>query len=389
MNLNQNLSALAFEALEELASEGIIDLNGPLAKLLNELMKIEREQVLGASPYERTEKRKGYANGFKNKMLQTRFGKLKLDVPQARGIDFYPSCLEKGERTERALKLALAEMYVNGVSTRKVKKVTEELCGTEISSTQVSRLAKIADEEIQKFRTRSLGRFKFVYLDAHYEKVRHQGYVRNLAVLKAVGINEDGIREIIGVSVSLSEAEVHWRTFLEDLVSRGINGVELIISDDHAGLKASLRAVFPSVPWQRCIFHLAQNAQHHIPNKMLRKEISSAVRSIYGAISLDEAKARQREIINKYRDRADHFCDWLEENFEEGLTFYKFPSSSWLKIRTVNVVARLNQEIRRRTRVARLFPNEESCLRLVSAVVMDIHEEWVTGKRYIILENGL
>jgi len=325
MNLNQNLSALALEALEELASQGVLDLNGSLAKLFNELMKVEREQVLGAAPYERTEERKGYANGFKNKILQTRFGKVKLEVPQTRDIDFYPSCLEKGERTERALKLALAEMYVNGVSTRKVKKITEELCGTEISSSQVSRLTKIVDVEIEQFRTRQLGKFKFVYFDAHYEKVRHQGCVRNLAVLKAVGVNKDGIREIIGVSVSLSEAEVHWRTFFEDLVRRGMHGVELIISDDHSGLKAALRAVLPSVPWQRCIFHLAQNAQHHIPNKDLRKEISNAVRSIYGAISLGEAISRKKLVIETYSDRAEIFCNWLEENFEEGLTFYKFP----------------------------------------------------------------
>ena len=245
MNLNQNLSAKAFEALEQLASQGTIDLLGSLTTILNELMIVQREQALEASSYERTEHRKGYANGFKNKTLHTRIGKLQLQVPQTRDTDFYPSCLEKGERVERALKLAISEMYVNGVSTRKVKKITEELCGTEFSSTQISRLSKVMDEEIEGFRDRPLGKFRFIYLDAHYEKVREGGRVRSLAILKAIGVNETGHREILGVSASLSEAEVHWRQFLEDLMKRGMHGVELITSDSHSGLKAALRTVLP------------------------------------------------------------------------------------------------------------------------------------------------
>lgn len=385
MNLNQNLSALALEALEELSQQGITTLGSSLEKLFNELMKIEREEALSARPYERTELRKGYANGFKNKSLQTRFGRLRLEIPQTRNCEFYPSCLEKGERSERALKLALAEMYVNGVSTRKVKRITEELCGTKISSTQVSRMSKMMDEEIEKFRNRSLGKFRFMYVDAHYEKIRHEGCVRSLAVLKAIGINESGQREIIGISVSLSEAEVHWRNFFENLIRRGMHGVELIISDNHSGLKAALRAVFPSVPWQRCIFHLAQNAQHHVPNKSLRREITGAVRDIYQSPSKEAAQERMNSVFKIYESKAEKFCRWLEENFEEGMTFYQFPQALWKKIRTVNYVERLNQEIRRRTRVARLFPNEQSCFRLVTAILMDIHEDWVTGRQYLSL----
>ena len=386
MNLDRNLTPLIVEALEELADQGITQLGSALEKLFNELMKIEREQILNAAPYERSEERKGYANGFKNKMLQTRFGKIHLEIPQTRDVPFYPSCLEKGERTEKALKLALAEMYITGVSTRKVKKITEELCGTKISSTQVSRVAKIMDEELENFRNRPLGVFQFVYLDAHYEKVRYCGCVRDLAVLKAVGVNEQGYREILGVSTSLSEAEVHWRDFLETLLQRGLKGIQLIISDDHSGLRAALRGVFPSVPWQRCLFHLAQNAQHHAPNYPLKSELAQSIKDIYQAISLEESKERMKRVVIEYEKKAPKFCEWLEDNFEEGLGFYKFPRKFWRKIRTVNVVERLNQEIRRRTRVARLFPSEESCLRLITAVTMDIHEDWVSEKRYITFD---
>ena len=189
---NQKYSPLIEEALLDLAEQGVEILCPALEKLFNELMLIERNQVLQASPYERTEQRKGYANGFKNKMLQTRMGKLHLQVPKTRDFHFYPKCLEKGTRSERALGLALAEMYVNGVSTRRVKKITEKLCGLEISSTQVSRLSQLMDKELEQFRSRPIGRMIYVYLDARYEKVRENGCVRDLAIFTAVGVNEDG-----------------------------------------------------------------------------------------------------------------------------------------------------------------------------------------------------
>lgn len=375
------------EALELLALHGTDQLRETVERLFNELMKIEREQVLQANPYERSDLRTGYANGYKNKTLQTRLGSLELDVPQTRNVQFYPSCLEKGERTEKALKLAIAEMYLTGVSTRKVKKITRELCGTEITSSQVSRITKILDEELEKFRNRPLGEYMYVYLDADYQKVRYEGCVRSLAVLKAVGVRKDGVREVLGISCSLSEAEVHWRYFLEDLVRRGLRGIELITSDDHSGLRAALRSVFPSVPWQRCVFHLAQNAQNHSPSNAMREEIGQAIRDIYNALNKEEAERRMREIVSRYQGKASKFCQWLEENFEEGLTFYKFPRSHWRKIRTVNVVERLNREIKRRTKVAVLFPNEAACERLVTSVAMDIHEDWVSeGRVYLTRE---
>ncbi|MDB2613781.1 transposase, partial [Chlamydiales bacterium] len=225
-------SKMIAEILEGLINGGVENFAPVLEKLLNELMKIERENCINAKPFERTESRKGYANGFKDKTLHSRSGELKLKVPQVRDLDFYPSCLEKGCRSEKALKLAIGEMYVQGVSTRRIEKVTKELCGLEISSTQVSRLASLLDKELKEFRQRQLGTIKYLYIDARYEKIRYEGSVRDLAVFSAIGVNDEGRREILGISVSLSEAEVHWRTFFEDLLRRGLKGLELIISDD-------------------------------------------------------------------------------------------------------------------------------------------------------------
>jgi putative transposase len=385
--ISNSMNAPMINAIvEELAQQGLNGLSDLLSRLFNELMKSEREQALQATAYERTEARKGYSNGFKDKSIQTRFGKLELQVPKTRNIAFYPQCLEKGERSERALKLAIAEMYVQGVSTRRVAPIAQELCGFELSSTQVSRVATILDEELEKFRQRDLGHIIYLYLDADYQKVRHNGHVRDMAVLKAIGVNKQGYREVLGISCSLSEAEVHWREFLEDLMRRGLKGVELLISDDHAGLRAALIAVLPSVPWQRCLFHLAQNAQGYTPSVPMRGEIGQAVRDIFQALDQQEAERRVKETIQKYKERAPKFCDWLEENAIEGMTYYSRPRAHWKKIRTVNVVERLNEEVKRRTRVARLFPNEASCERLVTAVVAEIHDEWISGKRYLAIE---
>jgi putative transposase len=384
MNLNPKLTPLLLEALEDLSKQGLFNLVPTLEKLMNELMLIEREQAVGAASYERSEQRKDYCNGFKDKMLNTRSGILNLKVPQTRNSDFYPTCLEKGDRTEKALKSAIAEMYVQGVSTRRIKKVTEELCSLEVSSSQVSRMNKILDEELKPFKSRPLGKMRYIYLDADYQKVRHNGQVISMACLKAIGVNEEGYREVLGISCSLSEAEVHWRAFLEDLLSRGLHGIELIISDSHSGLKKALTAVFPSVPWQRCIFHLAQNAQHYVPNVSLRKEIAQITREIYQSLSLEEAEGRMKLIVKEYEKKAPDYCSWLEENFKEGLTFFRYPKSHWKKIRTSNVVERLNQEVKRRTRVARLFPNVASCERLVASIALNIHEEWLSGNKYIV-----
>ncbi|MCB1118569.1 MAG: IS256 family transposase [Chlamydiia bacterium] len=347
----------------------------------------EREDHIGAAPYERTNNRKAYSNGFKDRKLLTNSGELNLKVPQVREGDFYPSCLEKGEKIEQALQLALAEAYIQGVSTRRMKEITEKLCGKEISSTQVSRFAKVFDEEVDKFKNRPLGKYVYLYLDAQYEKVHYEGSVRSLAVLKAVAVNEIGTREVLGVSCSLSEAEVHWREFLENLQKRGMCGISLVISDDHAGLRKALQAVMPSVKWQRCLFHLAQNAGAQMPAAHMKKAASAAVREIYQAWDKDEAIERMKKVIERYADKAGKFCDWLEENFVEGLTFFDFPKDHWRKIRTNNLLERLNQEQKRRTRIIRLFPSISSCERVVVTIAMKMNEEWCSAdKRYLMMK---
>lgn len=379
-------SKMIAEILEGLIHGGTENFAPIFEKLLNELMKLEREKCIGAQPFERTEERKGYSNGFKDKTLYTRSGPLQLKIPQVRDLEFYPACLEKGCRSEKALKVAIAEMYVQGVSTRRVKKISEELCGFDISSTQVSRLASLLDEELKAFRQRPLGRIKYAYVDARYEKVRHAGNVRDLAVLSAIGVNEKGKREVLGISVSLSEAEIHWRHFFEDLQRRGMNGLELVISDDHSGLGAARKAVYPSVPWQRCTFHMSQNAQGYAPKQEMKEEIGQVMRDIFNCPNLNLARECKRIAVENYAKAAPKFSEWLENNIEEGLTFFQFPQEHRKKIRTSNAMERLNQEIKRRTRIVRVFSNEESCERLVTAVLQEIHEEWVTGKVYLNVE---
>lgn len=373
--------------LEQIADGGLDALPEAIRVLINAAMLLERQQFLGAGPYQRTPERQGHANGFKDKILQTRVGALRVAVPQVREGGFYPQSLEKGVRSERALKLALAEMYVQGVSTRRVAAITEQLCGFEVSSTQVSRAAAELDAVLAAWRTRPLGEYRYVYLDARYEKVRQDGQVRDAAVLIASGVSAAGQRAVLGVSVALSEQEVHWRTFLQNLVERGLRGVQLLISDAHPGLGAARRAVFGGVPWQRCQFHLQQNAQAYVPRQELKAEVAAAIRAIFTAPNVHAAQRLLAETVQRYRTLAPKLATWMEEHLPEGLIVFAFPETHWRLLRTTNGLERVNQEIRRRTRVARLFPNEASCLRLVSAVVMEISEEWETGKAYLTFDS--
>jgi transposase-like protein len=356
--------------------------------ILNEAMRIERSQVMEAAPYQRTERRKGYANGYKPKTMNTRMGEITFEVPQTRGLEFYPSALEKGVRSERALKLAVAEMYIQGVSTRKVTEVMKQLCGSEISSTQVSRASQLLDEELTAWRNRPIGEISYLVLDARYEKVRHGGSVVSCAVLIAVGVTPKGHRSLLGVSVSLSEAEVHWRDFLASLQERGLHGVTMIISDDHGGLKAARQARFPGVPWQRCQFHLQQNAGHYVPKIGMRTEVAASIRSIFNSQDRADADRRLDIVVRKYEKSAPKLSHWLADNVPDCLTVFSLPETHRRRLRTSNMLERLNKEIKRRTRVATLFPNEASLLRLVSAVLMEISEEWETGKIYLRMENS-
>lgn len=356
--------------------------------LVNEAMRVERHQVLQAQPYERTDARLGYANGFKPKTLASRVGPITFRVPQVRGeTAFYPSALDKGIRSEQALKLAMAEMYVQGVSTRKVSAIVEELCGHSVSSTQVSDCAKLLDTELQKWRDRPLSSCPYLVFDARYEKVRHDGQLRDCAVLVAMGINLAGKRVILGVSVALSEAEVHWRAFFQSLVQRGLCGVTYIVSDDHPGMAAARKAIFGAVPWQRCQFHLQQNAQAYVPRLDQRAEVARAIHSVFECASRPAAEQRLKEIIAHYAKSAPKLVGWLEENLPQGFTVFTLPLAHQKRMRTSNALERVNQELKRRTRVARVFPNELSLLRLITALLSETSDDWETGKLYLNMEN--
>src|SRR5215218_4525191 len=346
-------------------------------------MKLERSAALGAAPYQRAEHRTGHANGFKPKTLHTRLGALTVAVPQTRGVEFYPTALEKGVRSERALKLAVAEMYVQGVSTRKVAAITEQLCGLEVTSGQVSRAAAVLDEELQKWRERPLGEAPYLILDARYEKVRHGGQVVSCAVPVAIGIDPEGRRSVLGTAVSLSEAEVHWRDFLAGLQARGLHGVKLVVSDAHAGLKPALDARLTGVPWQRRQFHLIENALAFVPKPTMRKAVVASLRAVFDAPDRPEAERQSEIAAKKYRTSAPKLAEWLEQEVPEGLSVFALPAGHRRRLRTSNMLERLNEEIRRRTRVAGLFPNEASALRLVSAVLMEVSEDWETGRKYL------
>ena len=287
------------QVLELLTEQGSDALAEALRILLNAAMLFERERFLNAAPYERTAERRDYANGFKPKRLRTRVGLLDLSIPQVRSSDFYPQALERGTRSERALKLALAEMYVQGVSTRKVKAITEQLCGFEVTSAQVSRAVAELDTQFKQGRERPLGQTPYLQVDARYEKVREGGLVIDEAVLIAIGIDERGRREVLGLSFSRSEAEVHWREFFKSLAERGLSGVQLITSDSHAGLEAARKAIFPGLPWQRCQFHLQQNASQYVVRVEKRKEVASDLRAIFNAPNRNEADRLLGVVVKK------------------------------------------------------------------------------------------
>ena len=359
-------STVVEAAMELLSREGFEGFPEALKLLLNEAMKAERSAVLGAGPHERSPGRRGYANGYKDKTVATRVGELALKVPQVRGeVEFYPSALERGVRSERALKLAVAEMYVQGVSTRRVTEVLQKLCGgLEISSGQVSRVAQLLDEELSTWRRRPLDEVPYLVLDARYEKVRHGGAVISCAVLIAVGVDLLGHRSVLGVSVSLSEAEVHWREFLGGLQERGRSASAF-------GREKS--------------FHLQQNAQQYVPRVAMRREVAADLRDVFEAGDRPEAERRLRLAVEKYRESAPKLAEWIEENVPEGLTVLQLPAAHRKRLRTTNMLENLNKQVKRRTRVAGLFPNADSALRLVTAVLMEQSEEWETGKVYLTM----
>jgi|Deesub1362A_J573_1020465.scaffolds.fasta_scaffold02037_2 transposase-like protein len=390
----QDDCTLPVELLEQLTQEGLEGLLELERVLVNEAIpaghrdgvRIERQNYLGTRPYERSPHRRGRANGYKPKSVKTRLGEIRFDVPRVGEKGFYPQALEKGIRSERALLLALAEMYVQGVSTRKVAAITEQLCGTAVSSAQVSRSSAALDEVLEAWRQRRLGEIRVLYLDARYEKVRVDGQIRDVAILIASGVMPGGKRQILGVSVSLSEAEVHWRMFLQELVARGMRGVQLVVSDDHAGLEAARRAVHGGVPWQRCQFHLQQNALQYVPRKSMRKDVAEDIRTIIDAPDRATAEAYLARMVAKYARTASKLSAWLEDNIPEGLTVFDFPKQHWRRLRTTNNLEPACVEQKRRTKVIPRFLTEQACLKLVFATLWQASQRW-RGVRMSDLER--
>jgi transposase-like protein len=370
--------------MEQLVAQGPDGMAEVFTGLFNLAMRFERERFLGAAHYERSPERRGYANGYKSKKIDTPAGTLTLEVPKTAGAEapFYPASLERGRRSTRAVMLAVAEMYVKGVSTRDVEAVLAEFGLESLSSTQVSRAAKLLDTELDAWRTRPLGEFRHLFIDARYEKEREGGVVRDVAIFAAIGVDADGARRVLGVSADPSEAEIHWRTFLDSLVARGLRGVATITSDDHAGLGAARKAVFPGALWQRCQFHLAQNAIHQAPNNAIRKRIGAELRRVWNAANLQAAEEELKRLVEFYRPTAPRLATWLERNVPEGLTVFALPEHTRRRLRTANPIERaIQQELKRRTAKVRVFPNRDALLRLVTAVLVEIDEDWDASSR--------
>lgn len=356
--------------------------------LMNAAMLLEREKHIGAAPHQRGVERNGYSNGFKPRTFQTGIGALELAVPQVRESDepFRTSLLEKGSRSDRALKSAIATMYVEGVSTRRVTRIMEQMCGFEVSSGQVSNLNKQLDDEFEKWRTRPLPEIVYLIIDATYYKVRIDGVVRDCATLIAHGIRRsDGKRMILGVSCALSEAEVHWREFLTGLKERGIGIPDLVTSDAHSGLKAALKASFNTTPWQRCQFHLQKNAQEYVTKQHLKSKVASDIKAIFNADDRAHAEDRLKNFVKIYSESQSKLAAWAEENLPEGFAVFALQEAHRRRLRTSNACENVNGQIKKRTRVVGLFPSEESLMRLVTGVLIEISETWETGKTYLSL----
>lgn len=353
---------------------------------VQEALEAEMTDCLGADKSERSSGRRGYRSGYYTRSLVTRVGTLELRVPQDRQGLFSTEVFERYQRSEKALVDSLIQMYVQGVSTRKVKEITEVLCGHSFSAASVSRITARLDEELEQFSQRRLEEsYPYLVVDARYERVRENGVVRRRAVLVAIGINEDGRRCILGVEMANRESATSWREFLQNLKERGLRGVEFVVSDDHAGLRSSIPQVLAEAVWQRCYVHFLRNALDHLPRKA-DDDCLKELRWLYDRRNLEEARQDLVAWLSKWQGRYGKLCAWVEENIEETLSFYRLPAQHHKHMKSTNMLERLNEEIKRRTHVVRIFPNEASCLRLVRALAVEQHEEWLEGTRYLNMD---
>ena len=357
-----------------------------LQDVVQQVLEAEMEEAVGAGKSERTPTREGYRSGYYSRTLVTRVGKLELRVPQDRHGRFRTEVFERYQRSEKALVAALAEMYVQGVSTRKVKAITEELCGHEFSASTISRINESLDEELAKFAARQLEEdYPYLILDARYEKVREDGLIRSRAVLVAIGINRDGRRCVLAVELANRESQTSWRDFLTGLKQRGLAGVEFVVSDDHAGLKKAIAEILPTAVWQRCYVHFLRNALDYLPRRG-DDDCMMELRWLYDRHDIQESRRDLAAWLAKWSAKYPKLCDWVEANIEETFSFYRLPREHHKHMKSTNMLERLNEEIKRRTHVVRIFPNEASCLRLIRALAVEIHENWIEATRYLNMD---
>jgi putative transposase len=375
------------EILQGSSGEGTDPMMCLLRHTIQQLLEEEMTAFLNAEPYTRTEERRGYRNGYKPRMLNTRVGRLELMVPKDREGRFQTELFEKYQRSEKALMLAIAEMYIQGVSTRKVKKIAEELCGLDISKSQVSNIAKGLDEEIRAWRMRTLEgkRYPYLVMDARYEWIRRDKAVVKQGVLIVVGIDEDGYREALGVWCADLESEATWSGVFRELKERGLAGVNYVVSDDHEGLKNAIARHFQGVIWQRCQVHFIRNVLG-MASKADRGRILALLKEITGAQTMESARTRLGEAVDALSATHPKIADHLDTYGEEMLAVYTLPADHRKRMRTTNMLERFNEEIKRRSRVVRIFPNEQSCIRLVSALAIEANEEWM-NRKYLDMEQ--
>jgi putative transposase len=369
------------------SGEGTDPIIGLLRHTIQQLLEEEMTAFLNAEPYTRTEERQGYRNGYKPRVLKTRVGRLELMAPKDREGRFQTELFEKYQRNEKALMLAVAEMYVQGVSTRKVKKITEELCGLDISKSQVSSIAKRLDEEIRAWRMRTLAgkRYPYLVMDARYKWIRRDGAVIHQGALIVVGIDEDGYREVLGVWCADLESEATWSGVFRELKERGLADVSYVVSDDHEGLTNAIARYFQGVIWQRCQVHFIRNILG-MASKTDRGRIVALLKEITEAQTMESARNRLNETVEALSATHPKIADHLDTHGEEMLAVYALPAHHRKRMRTTNMLERLNEEIKRRTRVIRIFPNEQSCIRLVSALAIETNEEWM-ARKYLDMEQ--
>lgn len=362
-------------------------LQAVVREVVQEVLEAEMEEALQAAKGERTSGRLGYRSGYYGRSLVTRVGKLELRVPQDRQGRFSTEVFERYQRSEKALVTTLAEMYVQGVSTRKVKAITEELCGHAFSASTVSSINKLLDEQLSRFAERSLAEEEYPYLvlDARYERVREDGAIRRRAVLVAIGINWEGRRSVLGVELANRESATSWREFLGQLKRRGLHGVSYVVSDHHEGLRQAIVEMLPEADWQRCYVHFLRNCLDHLPRKA-DDDCLRELRWLYDRRSLEEARRDLAAWLAKWQSKYPKLTDWVEGSIEETWTFFRLPVEHHKHLKSTNLLERLNEEIKRRTLVVRIFPNADSCLRLVRALAVETHENWIEAIRYLNMD---